>query len=169
MFFVCSMIPPPHVDTTVNVEVPSVNEDVLNMRLDEETVPQCFPEVEVPDAMNVEDFGLSNQGMREGDDSPQNFPEFEGPREAVPDLSTGDVPMVPPLGGDVTSEPRSLIDENINQKNLLPVIEGNVTLPRASLPYEQSSGPPTAATAPEAFGEFNSNCSIFGVDLIGGK
>ncbi|CAK9319284.1 unnamed protein product [Citrullus colocynthis] len=147
------MIPPPHVDTTVNVEVPSINEDVLNMRLDEETVPQCFPEVEVPDAMNVQDFGLSNQGMREGDDSPQNFPEFEGPREAVPDLSTGDVPMVPPLGGDVTSEPRSLIDENINQKNLLPVIEGNVTLPRTSLPYEQSSGPPTAATAPEAFGQ----------------
>ncbi|XP_038881441.1 sister chromatid cohesion 1 protein 3 isoform X2 [Benincasa hispida] len=145
------VIPPPHVDTTINVEVPSVNEDVLNMTLDEDNMAQSFPEVEVPDPMYVQDFGLSNQSMREVDDSPENVREREGLQEDVPDFITKDVPTVSPLGKDAMTEPQSLIDENINQEDLLPIMEEKTTLPSTSLPYEQSAGPPTSASPPEAF------------------
>lgn len=173
MLSVCSVIPPPPVDTTMNVEGPSGNEDVLNMRFDEENMPQSVPGVEVPEAMNVQDFGPSNQSVGNDDNSPQNVPEIEVLREAAPDFSPRDIPMVPPLGGDDMSEPHRLLDENITQEILLPIMEDKVTLPRTSLPFEQSAGPPTSATSQEALdmidthislSKFNSNCSIFGVE-----
>lgn len=157
----------------MNVEGPSGNEDIFTMRLDEDIVPQSFPEVEVPEAINVQDVGPSNQSVRDGVNSPQNVPEIEVLREAAPDFSPRDIPMVPPLGGDDLSEPHRLIDENINQENLLPIMEDKMNLPRTSLPFEKSAGPSTSATSREAldmidthisFSKFNSNCSIFGVE-----
>lgn len=167
MFFVCSMIPPPHVDITMDVEVPSDFEDILNTGHDGDNMPHSFPEVEVTDAMNVQDFGPSNKGIPEDVLSPQNVPEMEVPRD-VPVFSTKDVPIVSPPGGDVISEPPSPIDENINPDKL-SIIEDKMTPTKTSLPHEQSAGPPTSASPPEALSKFNSICSIFGVVLIGGK
>ncbi|XP_023523007.1 uncharacterized protein LOC111787096 [Cucurbita pepo subsp. pepo] len=160
----------PPVDTTMNVEGTVGNEDILNMRLDEDNVPQSFPGVEVLDPMDVQDCGPSNQRMREDDNLSQNVPEIEVLREAVPDLSPRDVPMVPSLGGDHMSESHRLVDENISEENLLPIMEDKMTLPRTSLPFEQSAGLPTSATSQEAldmidthisFSKFSSNYSIF--------
>ncbi|TYK00159.1 sister chromatid cohesion 1 protein 3 [Cucumis melo var. makuwa] len=139
------MIPPPHVD----VEIPSVFEDVLNPGHERDNMPHSFLEVEVPDAMNVQDFGPSNKSISEGDGSPQNVPEMEIPREVVPGFSTKDVPIVSPPGGDVISEPPSPIDENINPDKL-SIIEDKMTPTKTSLPHEQSAGPPTSASPLEA-------------------
>ncbi|XP_022156997.1 sister chromatid cohesion 1 protein 3-like isoform X2 [Momordica charantia] len=145
------VLPPPPTDSTMDVEGLIGEDDVLNMRPGEDNMQQSVPGVEVPDSMNVQDFGPSNQGMRDDDNSTQHVPEIEVLREAAPDFSPRDLPMVPPVGRDDMSEPCHPIDENINQENLSPIMEDVVTLPKTSLPFEESAGPPTSATSQEAF------------------
>ncbi|XP_022158405.1 sister chromatid cohesion 1 protein 3-like isoform X2 [Momordica charantia] len=148
-------LPPPPMDSTMNVEDLIGEEDVLNMRPNEDIMRQSVPGLDVPDSMNVQD-----QGMRDDDNSVQHVPEIEVLREAAPDFSPRDLPVAPPVDREYMVEPSRLIDESINQENLLLVMEDKVTLPRTSLPFEESAGPPTSATSKEALEMIDTHISF---------
>ena len=138
------------------------NEDNLSRDLPErEVVPDDIHDLHIEnpplgDNAGFQDPGpshqmdLSNERLNE-ETVPQEFPDMETMRDAVPDdFQTEVLPLLPEHGNDTTMRDRSL-DEMLNEKaSLSPNIPNILYSGEHSLPFQERSEPPASAVSPGA-------------------
>lgn len=136
------------------------------------TLPKS-PGVEVPHDVSFQGPVPSNHEelfdtRHREENSPEDYQEIEVLRDAVPDISPGNLPPVSPTCRNDISEPQEPIDIPMNEKGTLsPVMEENLTHERLSPHQPSSVPPPTSAASLQDGLEFNNSPLSFGECIFG--